>query len=209
MQVPLWAALLDLTDSYGIYTDAFPAGRVALGPGERTSLELAGEVPDALWQEGTVAVTDRLVVVTSTIEFDPRSLQQGDLAVSAVPGHDGTGGLGGRDDALGVHAPLDPRADARRGHHEAPAAAHDRDDRGLAHQPHRRRDDAPARLTSRARDERERACRTTKGRTQSRPALRARVELRGLEPLTPSMPWRCATSCATAPFGCRPAEATA
>ena len=29
------------------------------------------------------------------------------------------------------------------------------------------------------------------------------VELRGLEPLTPSMPWRCATSCATAP--CRTA----
>jgi hypothetical protein len=25
------------------------------------------------------------------------------------------------------------------------------------------------------------------------------VELRGLEPLTPSMPWRCATNCATAP----------
>jgi hypothetical protein len=95
VQVPLWAALLDLTDSYGIYTDAFAAGRVALGPGERTSLELAGEVPDALWQEGTLAVTDRLVVVTSTIEFDPRSLQQGDLAVSAVPGHEGTGGPGG------------------------------------------------------------------------------------------------------------------
>jgi hypothetical protein len=29
------------------------------------------------------------------------------------------------------------------------------------------------------------------------------VELRGLEPLTPSMPWRCATNCATAP--CREA----
>ncbi len=28
---------------------------------------------------------------------------------------------------------------------------------------------------------------------------RCPVELRGLEPLTPSMPWRCATSCATAP----------
>jgi site-specific DNA recombinase len=27
----------------------------------------------------------------------------------------------------------------------------------------------------------------------------AMVELRGFEPLTPSMPWRCATSCATAP----------
>ena len=30
------------------------------------------------------------------------------------------------------------------------------------------------------------------------------VELRGLEPLTPSMPWRCATNCATAP--CRTAR---
>ena len=28
----------------------------------------------------------------------------------------------------------------------------------------------------------------------------AMVELRGFEPLTPSMPWRCATSCATAPY---------
>jgi hypothetical protein len=65
-----------------------------LGPGERTSLELGGEVPDALWKEGTVSVTDVLVVVTSTIEFDPRSLQQGDLAVSAVPGQDGTRSLG-------------------------------------------------------------------------------------------------------------------
>ena len=84
-QEPLWAALLDLTDSYGIYTDAFPAGRVALGPDEQVSLELGGEVPDTLWNEGTISVTDRLLVVTSTIEFDPRSLQQGDLAVSTVP----------------------------------------------------------------------------------------------------------------------------
>ena len=29
-----------------------------------------------------------------------------------------------------------------------------------------------------------------------------RVELRGLEPLTPCMPCRCATSCATAPYSC-------
>ena len=94
-QEPLWAALLDLTDSYGIYTDAFAAGRVALGPGEKTSLELGGEVPDVLWKEGIVTVTDRLIVVTSTIEFDPRSLQQGDLAVSTVPGSDGDGGGGG------------------------------------------------------------------------------------------------------------------
>jgi len=94
-KAPLWAALLDLTDSYGIYTDAFAAGRVALGPGEKTSLELGGEVPDVLWKEGTVTVTDRLVVVTSTIEFDPRSLQQGDLAVSAVPGRGNAAVAGG------------------------------------------------------------------------------------------------------------------
>lgn len=31
------------------------------------------------------------------------------------------------------------------------------------------------------------------------PGLRPFVELRGFEPLTPSMPWRCATSCAIAP----------
>ncbi|HET7801724.1 MAG TPA: caspase family protein [Humibacillus xanthopallidus] len=92
---PLWAALLDLTDSYGIYTDAFAAGRVALAPGEKTSLELGGEVPDVLWKEGVVTVTDRLIVVTSTMEFDPRSLQQGDLAVSTVPGSDSGDGAGG------------------------------------------------------------------------------------------------------------------
>jgi hypothetical protein len=30
-----------------------------------------------------------------------------------------------------------------------------------------------------------------------------RVELRGLEPLTPSLRTRCATSCATAPYGAK------
>jgi site-specific DNA recombinase len=34
------------------------------------------------------------------------------------------------------------------------------------------------------------------GKGSSKPVM---VELRGFEPLTPSMPWRCATSCATAP----------
>ena len=34
------------------------------------------------------------------------------------------------------------------------------------------------------------------------------VELRGFEPLTPSMPWRCATNCATAPSGVPPKGAT-
>ena len=86
------------------------------GTGRETCLELGGEVPDALWKEGTVTVTDRLLVVTSTIEFDPRSLQQGDLAVSTVPGPDGAAGPGG-DDPVGLHAALDAGADARQRHH--------------------------------------------------------------------------------------------
>ena len=82
---PLWAALLDLTETYGIFTDAFPAGSVALGPGETTSLDLVGQVDDALWEAGTVSLRDQLMVVTSTLEFDPRSLEQEELDVSAVP----------------------------------------------------------------------------------------------------------------------------
>lgn len=82
---PLWAALLDLTETYGIFTDAFPAGSVALGPGESTQVDLLGQVSDPLWQAGTVSLRDQLMVVTSTLEFDPRSLEQEELDVSAAP----------------------------------------------------------------------------------------------------------------------------
>ncbi|WP_323099749.1 caspase family protein [Intrasporangium sp. YIM S08009] len=82
---PLWAALLDLTETYGIFTDAFPAGSVALGPGESTAVDLVGQVSDALWEAGTVSVTDVLMLVTSTLEFDPRTLEQDELDVTAPP----------------------------------------------------------------------------------------------------------------------------
>lgn len=81
---PLWCTLIDLTETYGIFADAFPAGSVALGPGESTAVALVGQVPDALWAAGTVTVTDHLKVVTSTVEFDPRSLQQDELDVTVV-----------------------------------------------------------------------------------------------------------------------------
>jgi hypothetical protein len=80
----LWCALIDLTETYGIFTDAFPAGSVALGPGESTELALTGQVSDALWEAGTVTLTDQLKVVTSTLEFDPRSLEQEELDVSGA-----------------------------------------------------------------------------------------------------------------------------
>ena len=43
---------------------------------------------------------------------------------------------------------------------------------------------------------------TTNGPDDFRTAPFFRCGARGFEPLTPSMPWRCATNCATAPSGC-------
>src|SRR6478609_7907854 len=47
---------------------------------------------------------------------------------------------------------------------------------------------------------------TKKGTITGDGSLSVLVELRGLEPLTPCMPCRCATSCATAPYCCCPCE---
>lgn len=81
---PLWCALLDLTETYGVFTDAFPSGSVALGPGESTAVTLSGYISDELWEAGTVELTDQLRVIVSTVEFDPRSLEQAELDVSTV-----------------------------------------------------------------------------------------------------------------------------
>ena len=142
---PLWAALLDLTETYGIFTDAFPAGSVALGPGEATSVDLVGQVADALWDAGTVSLRDQLMVVTSTLEFDPRSLEQEELDVSAVPrrrDHEGRRRCRAGD-------ALEPRAGARR-HPYAASRAQRRGGRGgrLAHRLRLRRHD-PSRAPDR------------------------------------------------------------
>ncbi|GAA3688440.1 hypothetical protein GCM10023081_27230 [Arthrobacter ginkgonis] len=84
-QRTLWVALLDLTDTYGIYTNALPAGSQQLEPGHAVPINLAAEVPESLWQQGLIEVTDVLKLIVSTEAFDPRSLQQGDLEVSAGP----------------------------------------------------------------------------------------------------------------------------
>lgn len=89
----LWCALLDLTDAYGVFTDALPAGSVALGPGEAVSVDLVGQVPDRAWTDGVEAATDHLKVVVSTLEFDPRGLQQDDLSTGAPSPAPATRGL--------------------------------------------------------------------------------------------------------------------
>ena len=125
---PLWAALLDLTETYGIFTDAFPAGSIALGPGESTSIDLQGQLSDALWQAGTVSVRDQLMVVTGTIEFDPRSLEQEELDVSAVPAPAGgraagpTRAAGDQPDAS-VSSSLDRALDRTRTRRLGPGSA--------------------------------------------------------------------------------------
>ncbi|OFE16396.1 peptidase C14 caspase catalytic subunit p20 [Humibacillus sp. DSM 29435] len=84
-ETPLWAALIDLTETYGIFTDAVPSGSVALEAGQSMTIALTGQVSDALWNAGTVTLTDQLKLVTSTIEFDPRSLEQDELELTLTP----------------------------------------------------------------------------------------------------------------------------
>ncbi|MEP7333937.1 MAG: caspase family protein [Terracoccus sp.] len=84
-ETPLWAALIDLTETYGIFTDAVPSGSVALEAGQSMTITLTGQVSDALWNAGTVTITDQLKLVTSTIEFDPRSLEQDELELTLTP----------------------------------------------------------------------------------------------------------------------------
>jgi pimeloyl-ACP methyl ester carboxylesterase len=80
----LWVAVLDLTDTYGVYTDALPAGSIALAAGEAKPIRFAAEVPDELARQGVTEVTDLLKLIVSTEEFDPRSLAQDDLDVTTA-----------------------------------------------------------------------------------------------------------------------------
>lgn len=79
----LWCAVVDLPGTYGIYSDALPAGVVELAPGAHEVLDLVGEVPDELWRAGVHELDDLLKVVVSTDEFDPRSLDLPDLDVTS------------------------------------------------------------------------------------------------------------------------------
>ena len=79
---PLWCALLDLTETYGVYADAFAAGAVRLEAGQTTSVMLTGQIPDGLWAKGVTESSDVLKVVVSTEPLDARLLGQPDLEVA-------------------------------------------------------------------------------------------------------------------------------
>ncbi|WP_347353655.1 caspase family protein [Intrasporangium sp.] len=93
-QRPLWVALLDLTDTFGIYADALENGSERIAPGESRPIELLTDVPDVLWEQGVTEVTDVLKVIVSTEEFDPRPMTQDDLAVSAPTPREAVGTRG-------------------------------------------------------------------------------------------------------------------
>jgi hypothetical protein len=83
---PVWCALLDLTETYGVFADAFPAGSVCLQPGEKVATSLRAELPDGLWERGARELSDVLKVVVSTEPLDARLLAQPELDIdNAVP----------------------------------------------------------------------------------------------------------------------------
>jgi pimeloyl-ACP methyl ester carboxylesterase len=81
----LHVALLDLTDTFGIYTEALEAGSERLDRDGSVVVKLKTDVPDELWEQGVTEVTDVLKLIASTEPFDPRPLEQDDLEVSAPP----------------------------------------------------------------------------------------------------------------------------
>ncbi len=81
---PLYCAILDLTDRYGVKTGLFqPTSGIWLPPGE-SAWALEGKtiyalVPKELWQQGITEVKDIYKLIVSTAEFDANLLAQDNL----------------------------------------------------------------------------------------------------------------------------------
>jgi hypothetical protein len=91
----LYCMLLDLTESYSIYTGLLPQGCVKLEPGQdiwakvlrngRLQETIESYIPDDLWRQGVTDLQDTLKLIISTDEADATLLQQGNLPITAVP----------------------------------------------------------------------------------------------------------------------------
>ncbi|WP_204141331.1 caspase family protein [Halomicronema sp. CCY15110] len=81
--LPLYCALLDLTERYAISPVGFEAGGVWLQPGETAWANggklLYASVPKELWQQGVTEYRDIFKLVVCTAEFDARLMAQGNL----------------------------------------------------------------------------------------------------------------------------------
>jgi hypothetical protein len=91
---PLFCMLLDLTESYSIYTGLLPKGGVWLEPGQdawatvlsgrNRQKSISAYIPDELFNQGVTDLRDILKLIVSTDEADANLLEQGDLSMSAV-----------------------------------------------------------------------------------------------------------------------------
>lgn len=79
----LYCTLVDLTETYGVFTNLFPTGGEWLEPGQEVSAyrgrPIPAKVKDKLWEQGCTEFRDFLMLIVSTAEFDARLLAQNDL----------------------------------------------------------------------------------------------------------------------------------
>lgn len=82
-QKKLYCALLDLTETYGIFANLFAAGGVWLNPGEEAwaygGKPIPTQVLDKFWQQGITEFKDILKLIVSTAEFDVKLMELPDL----------------------------------------------------------------------------------------------------------------------------------
>ena len=89
----LHCVLLDLPETYGVFTDLLPGGSIRLKPGEE-AYAMNGDpipvtVPDKLWQAGLEEIKDLLKLVVSTEECDATLFQMDELDVKVTTRHVG------------------------------------------------------------------------------------------------------------------------
>ena len=88
----LYCALLNLSESFAVSADFFPAGGVWLEPGQGVLTKPKyALVPRALWEQGITERRDLVKLVVSTAEFDARLMEQGklDAPTRSTPRHRG------------------------------------------------------------------------------------------------------------------------
>lgn len=82
----LYCALLNLTETYGIFTPFFATGGQWLEAGQEAwayrGRPIPARVEDKFWEQGITEFRDILMLIVSTAEFDARLLKQEDIELS-------------------------------------------------------------------------------------------------------------------------------
>lgn len=93
----LYAALLDLTETFKISAALQDGGSIRLDPGQEAwayrGRPIPASVPDELWKQGVLEYRDLLKIIVCTDEFDARLMQQPALDLPRPPGPAPTRGV--------------------------------------------------------------------------------------------------------------------